>query len=86
MSKNSQVDYTQYVHKFTDENGKIYFAVGEWNQERGQYTCPLDAHTRELTGCFAEFARTPQGLGAYSASRQKALRRARYLFGQRQSE
>jgi len=75
--------FDKYVFEFTGENGKTYFAVGEWNQERGQFTCPLDAHTQDLTGCFAQFARTAAGLGAYSANRQKALRRARYLFGQR---
>jgi hypothetical protein len=33
-----------------------------------------------LTGCSAEFAKTPKGLGGYKTKRQ-ALRRARYLYG-----
>lgn len=81
MSRNPKADYTQYVHEYTDKHGKTRYAVGEWNEQSGQYTCPLDKRTAELTGCFAEFAKTPAGLGGY-LSRAKALRRARYLFGE----
>jgi hypothetical protein len=79
MSKNKNVDYTQYVHEYTDEDGVQRYAVGEWDQEKGQYICPLDKRTAELSGCSREYSRTPAGLGGYK-SRQKALRRARYLF------
>jgi len=80
MSRNSQVDYTQYIHQFTDDEGKIRWAVGKWSQIYGQFTVPLDARTRKLTGCFAEFSGSAKGLGGY-LNRQDALRRARYLFG-----
>lgn len=79
MSRNKHVDYTKYVHEYTDRKGVTRYAVAEWNQESGQYTCPLDMRTYKLTGCHSEFARTPAGIGGYT-SRAKALRRARYLF------
>ena len=75
-------DYTQYVHEFTDDNGKTWFAVGEWDQGRGQYTAPLDASTAKLTGCHSQFAKRPQDMDHYP-TRKQALSRARYLFGYR---
>lgn len=80
MSRNPKQDYTQYVHEFTDKNGVTRYAVGEWNQEHAQYTCPLSSRDAKLTGCHTEFAKKPAGLGGY-LTRAKALRRARYLFG-----
>jgi hypothetical protein len=85
MSRNSQVDYTQYIHEFVDDDGKTRFAVGQWSQENGQFTTPLDARTRKLTGCSAEFSRTAKGLGGY-LKRSDALRRARYLFSETPEE
>lgn len=70
--------YDQYIHEFVDERGQTRYAVAEYKD--GQYVCPLDNRTGKLTGCRAEFAKTPAGLGGYT-SRQEALRRARYLFG-----
>jgi len=67
--------YTQFVHEFVDESGNTRYAVAEHNEATGQYICPLDARSRKLTGCSAEFASTPAGIGA--------LRRARYLFNDR---
>jgi len=72
-------DFTQYVHEFTDRTGHTRYAVGRWNQDRGQYTRPFDDTEAKLTGCSAEFARLPSGMQSYR-SRKKALRRARYLF------
>ncbi len=80
MSRNPKADFTKYVHEFIDEDGKTRWAVGEWNAENGQFTAPLDARIRKMTGCFAEFSRTAKGLGGYT-TRAEALRRARYLFG-----
>lgn len=85
MSRNNKVDYTKYVHEYEDSKGRKRYTVAEWDQERGQYIAPLDKRTAELTGCFAEFARKPEGIGGY-LDRQKALRRARYLFGPHQDE
>ena len=72
-------DFTQYVHEFTTDNGKTRYAVGQWHQDKGQYTRPFDKSEAKLTGCSAEFARKPQGIQSF-ASRKKALRRARYLY------
>lgn len=72
--------YDKYVHEFTDERGRTRYAVAEWDAQNGQYICPLDNRTAKLTGCRAEFAKKPDGLGGY-LSRREALRRARYLFG-----
>jgi hypothetical protein len=79
MSRNKNVDYTQYVHEFTDAAGSTRYAVGEWSAKNAQYTRPLDKRERELTGCFAEFSHTAAGLGGYR-NRAQALRRARYLY------
>jgi hypothetical protein len=73
-------NYTQYVHEYIDDNLRKRYAVGQWDQERAQYTAPLDTTTARLTGCSARFARRPQGMETYS-DRTRALRRARYLFG-----
>lgn len=72
-------DYTQYVHEYETELGGTRYAVGEWHQEQGQYFRPFDRREWKLTGCSAEFCRTPNGMQSYS-SRKKALARARYLF------
>lgn len=80
MTRNPKADYTQYVHEYTDEKGRTRYAVAAWDDNHAQFICPLDKRTRELTGCYAEFSRTPAGLGGY-LTRSKALRRARYLFG-----
>ena len=74
-------DFTQYVTEFID-NGNIRYAVGRWDQKRGQFYAPLDKTTARLTGCFGEFSRTPVGMPNYK-TRKQALRRARYLFGDR---
>ena len=72
--------FTKYVHEFTDDSGETRYAVAEWDSFHSQYVAPLDARTRKLTGCSAEFAKTPKALGGYKTKRQ-ALRRARYLYG-----
>jgi hypothetical protein len=77
--RSRQVDYTQYVHEFTTDDGQTRYAVARWDAERAQYVRPFDATEAKLTGCFAEFARKPSGVQNY-ASRRKALARARYLF------
>ena len=72
--------FTKYVHEFTDDFGETRYAVAEWDSFHSQYVAPLDARTRKLTGCSAEFAKTPKALGGYKTKRQ-ALRRALYLYG-----
>lgn len=75
------MDYSKYVHEYEDENGKTMYAVARWDEHAAEWICPLDARTRKLTGCYAEFAKRLSGLGGYRTRRQ-ALRRARYLFGE----
>jgi len=75
-----QRDFTQYVHEFTTDSGQTRYAVARWDEEKAQYIRPLDATEHRLTGCSAEFARRPEGVQNY-ASRNRALARARYLFG-----
>jgi len=72
-------DYTRYVHQY-QRDGETWYAVAEWDQDRGQYICPLDRTDAKLTGCFAKSARRPWGVDHYR-DRRRALRRARYLFG-----
>lgn len=81
MSRNKNVDYTQFVHEITDEKGNIRYAVAKWDEKAGQYSRPLDARTKELTGCQWEHCRDLWYWGGYK-TRAKALRRARYLFGE----
>jgi len=81
MSRNKNVSYAQYVHEFIDATGTVRYAVGAYDEASAQYTCPLDSGEREVTGCHTKFAKTPAGLGGYT-KRAKALRRARYLYGQ----
>jgi hypothetical protein len=76
--------YTQYVHEY-ERNGQTRYAVGRWDEERGQYTRPHDQEEYKLTGCSASFARRPEDMQSYPTRRQ-ALRRARYLYGPESEE
>lgn len=75
--------YDKYVHEYTDEQGRTRYSVGEWSQERAQYSRPLDKRIAELTGCSGEFTKKIEGFPGYFNKRQ-ALRRARYLFGEKE--
>ena len=79
MSRNSKVNYSQYVHEFVGQDGRTRWAVAE--HKNGQYIRPHDAGEYKATGCLASFAGTPAGIGGY-LTRAQALRRARYLFGE----
>lgn len=72
-------DYAQYVHEYTNDQGRTRYAVARWDEARGQYIRPFDSTEVKLTGCSAEFARKPSGVQSY-ATRKQALARARYLF------
>lgn len=74
--------FDRYVHEFTDSQGRSRFAVAEWDEASNQFRCPLSKKDQELTGCHTEFARRVSDLGGY-LSRTKALRRARYIFGEK---
>lgn len=77
------VDYTKYVHEFTDDQGRTRYAVAEYIEANGQYIRTFDKGERRLTGGSAEFARKPGGVQNY-ADRRRALRRARYLYRDRE--
>jgi len=80
MEMKVRQDFTQYIHEFVDDYGQTRFGVARWDESHGQFIAPLDASTAKATGCFAGFARSIKGIGGYT-SRKRALRRARYLFG-----
>ena len=73
--------YTRYVHQFTTPDGQIRFAVGEWDERRKQFFRPYDATERKLTRRTGEFTSWLWELQTFD-DRRKALRRARYLFGE----
>jgi len=79
---NKRNSYTKFVHEYENKNGNIRYAVGEWDQKRGQYHADLDASTAKLTGYSGQFARRPGGMDNY-ATKKQALSRARHLFGHR---
>ena len=33
MSRNSKIDYTQYVHEFTNQAGEARYAVAFWDED-----------------------------------------------------
>jgi len=78
-------NFKQYVHEFVDSRGTTRYAVCDWDEEHAQFTRPMDAGERALTGCHTYFGKTPADLGGYT-SRRAALRRARYLYGDREAE
>ena len=53
------------------------YGIGVWSQRNGQYTAPLDAETKRLTGCLSEFSRKPIG----RMELEHARREARKVFG-----
>jgi hypothetical protein len=74
-------DYTKYVHEYVDGRGNTRFLVAHYDHDTGQYTRHLSKRDRALTGCSAEFARTPKALGGGWPTRKQALDAARYMFG-----
>ena len=81
MSRNKNADFTKYVHEYVDANGKTRYVPCEFLEADGRYFCPMDRTERKRTGCTGYFAKKPQGISNGYASKTKALRRARYLFG-----
>lgn len=71
--------YTQYVHEFTDKNGRTRWAVAQWDEEKGQYFRPYDHSEAKLTGGSGEVSRFASAMQSYP-TRKRALARARYLF------
>ena len=85
--KKQKQSFTQYVHEFIDEQGRRRWAVARWDDKNGEYYCPLSADERRANGgeVFAIVSRSLEYLGGY-LNRQQALRRARYLFGQQNTD
>jgi len=72
-------NFTQYVHEFTDDDGKVCYTVAQWDADKGEYVRPPDNTEAQLTGCSWEVARVVAEMQNFP-SRKQALRRARYLF------
>lgn len=70
--------YADYVHEYTDDDGRLFYAVGRWVESAGQFQRPLDGEERQLTGCHTEFG----GLDYMPryAKRADAEQRARELW------
>ena len=60
-----------HLVEITDDGRKIY-GVGIWSDKNAQYTAPLDARTKKLTGCYAECSRKPIGRMTLKKARQEA--------------
>ena len=71
--------YDDYIHEFTNDDGKIYFAVCTWDEKSGEYYQPMDNEERRLTGCSFYIAKTLEGIGGYN-SRAKARYEAKKRF------
>lgn len=69
MTKSPNVHY-----KYTKDDGTKIYGLGHWDPTNAQYTCKLDAEDRQLTGCFAEFAKKPIGSLPLEAAKKKARR------------
>jgi len=76
--------YTRYVHGYITADGETRYAVGEWVEQRKKYWRPHDRAEYLATGlnaCFCERIEECQ----YFPTRAQALRRARYLWGERKA-
>lgn len=76
----SYTSYARYVHEIATPDGPRW-VVAEWIDSAANWQVPFDKRTAKLTGCSAEYARKLSALPSYP-TRRKALRRARYLFGE----
>lgn len=73
--------YEEYLHEWTDDAGKTWYAVARWVQEQGEYQRPLTPAERRAAGAgmFGTMSRNVQTMGKFT--RSQALRRARLLYG-----
>ncbi len=51
-------------------NGR--WVIATWSEQTNQWTAPMTALERKVTGCYAYFAKTLEGLGATSYYSKKA--------------
>ena len=70
MARENKPQNVHYIE--TNDKGQEIYGVGIWSDSNGQYTAPLDASTRKLTGCYAEFSRKPIGRMTLKKARQEA--------------
>lgn len=68
--------YAQYVHP----DGEGWFFVGEWSQERAQWSCPLTKTDARRTGCGSAFWRRPSAAQYIFKTRKRARDFARRLY------
>lgn len=76
--------YNSYIHEYTDKQGRKRFAVAEWDERNRRFVVRLDRRDAEIIGYTVFFADRVEDVGGY-LDRRKALRRARYVYGQRRS-
>lgn len=69
-------NYAQYVHQ--GEDGQFF--VGEWSQERAQWSCPLTVTDAKLTGCSGAFWRNTRAARYSFKTRKQARDFARRLY------
>lgn len=80
MSRNKNVDYTQYIHPFVDENGVQRFAVAEFDEITRGFNFYFSKKDSKLIGVPYRHYMHVDAYGGY-LTRKQALRRAMYLFG-----
>lgn len=73
--------YEEYLHPWTDDDDKIWWAVAAWRAAEGQYYRPLTPAERRVSGAgmYGYSSRNIHDMGKYT--RHNALRRAKMLFG-----
>ncbi len=85
MSRNKNIDYTQYIHPFIDENGVQRFIVAKYYLKSELYRVYFDKHTaKRLRVDYIDIYNLNTVKWQFTDSyftRRQALRRARYLFG-----
>lgn len=52
------------------------YQIGYYDSRSGQYTRPMNAHERRITGCHTFYARSPEGLGGTVYSSRASARKA----------
>lgn len=78
-------NFKQFVHSFVDARGVTRWAVGDWDDTTQMWTCPLTEKEQTRYGEKTLQVTYLDSLGG-TTSRTQALRRARYLYGDREAE
>ena len=52
------------IYRYQTGVGRGRFIIASYNEENGQYTAGMTEDSCELTGCYAEYARSVEALAA----------------------